>query len=159
MTSPLHALFGAGRRRSPPLSSIPRCRREQRPVRKSTASSCWQYLRSHKQDIELADGSLVILGPLTNRLRKHTTVKIAKVVLPRLSLAYSATSSRYSPVTRQVTLGLPYPPQVLSAEAVTTAPINEEGAALSTRLAEEADDRRRQSATRMFRMKRRKIEA
>ena len=63
----------------------------------------------YKQDIELADDSLFILGPRTNQLWKHTIVKTAKSVQPRLSLTYRAISSRYSPVTRHITMGLPSP--------------------------------------------------
>ena len=67
MTSPLHTPSLV---QDAPLAFVfvPRCRREQRPLRISTASSCWQYLRSHKQDIELADDSLLIQGSRTNRL-------------------------------------------------------------------------------------------
>ena len=46
---------------------------------------------------------------------KHTIVKTAKTALPRLSVTYRASSSRYSPVTKQITMGLPYPPQVFNA--------------------------------------------
>jgi hypothetical protein len=46
-----------------------------------------------KQDIELADDMLFILGPRTNKLWKHTIVKTAKAVQPRLSLTYRAISS------------------------------------------------------------------